>query len=205
MAAPDIVPFSDEHIEDAGRLLAARHARHREAEPLLPARFAEASAAQEEVAAAWQRDGASGAAAVRDGRLVGFLVGAPRDDAIWGENVWVEAAGHAVEDAEDARDLYASAAGRWFEEGRRRHYVLVPAGEAPTNMRIMVIKRLRSVNDAVSTVLKPAVRGVTARKYEARIRSVHEKPAMLCENSTRMNSNVPLPRRIAVVVSTRRL
>jgi hypothetical protein len=26
-------------------------------------------------------------------------------------------------------------------------------------MRIMVIKRLRSVNDAVSTVLKPAMRG----------------------------------------------
>jgi ribosomal protein S18 acetylase RimI-like enzyme len=128
---PEILPFTDEHVDDAARLLAARHARHREAEPLLPARFAEPSAAREEVAAAWQRDGASGAAAVRDGRLVGFLVGAPRDDAIWGENVWVEAAGHAVEEAEDARDVYASAAARWFEEGWHRHYVLLPAGEAP--------------------------------------------------------------------------
>jgi hypothetical protein len=42
----------------------------------------------------------------------------------------------------------------------------VPAEEAPANMRIMVIKRLRSVNDAVSTVFKSAVRGVTARKAE---------------------------------------
>jgi hypothetical protein len=35
----------------------------------------------------------------------------------------------------------------------------VPAGEAPANVRIMVINRLRSVNDAVSMVLKPAVWG----------------------------------------------
>jgi hypothetical protein len=33
----------------------------------------------------------------------------------------------------------------------------VLAGEAPTTMGVMVIKRLRSVNDAVSTVLKPDV------------------------------------------------
>ena len=48
-----------------------------------------------------------------DGRLVGYLVGAPRDDSIWGDNVWVEAAGHAVEEAEDARDLYAAMVTDW--------------------------------------------------------------------------------------------
>lgn len=125
----EIIPFADEHLEAAGRLLAARHARHREGAPLLPERFAEPGTAQEEVAAAWQADGASGAAALRGGKLVGFLVGAPRDSSIWGENVWVEAAGHAVEEPEDARDLYAGAAGRWVEEGRRRQYVLLPASE----------------------------------------------------------------------------
>src|ERR687887_444499 len=44
-----------------------------------------------------QADGASGAAALRDGRLTGYLIGAPRDPEIWGENVWVDHAGHAVE------------------------------------------------------------------------------------------------------------
>src|SRR6266566_87426 len=34
---PEIVPFSDEHLDDAARLLAGRQARHRQAEPLLPA------------------------------------------------------------------------------------------------------------------------------------------------------------------------
>ena len=33
----EIAPFGDEHLEGAAELLAARHARHREAEPLLPA------------------------------------------------------------------------------------------------------------------------------------------------------------------------
>jgi ribosomal protein S18 acetylase RimI-like enzyme len=128
--ALEVVPFSEEHVEGAGRLLAARHARHREAAPPLPDRFAEPTAAQEEVAAAWQAEGASGAAALRDGRLVGYLVGAPREDSIWGDNVWVEAAGHAVEEPEDARDLYAAGAGRWVEEERRRHYALLPADGA---------------------------------------------------------------------------
>ena len=36
MAGLEIVPFTDAHLDDAAALLAARHARHREAEPLLP-------------------------------------------------------------------------------------------------------------------------------------------------------------------------
>jgi hypothetical protein len=98
---------------------------------------------------------------------------------------------------------------RTLKTSNAKVLVLTPppvlAGEAPTNMKIMVINRLRSVNDAVSTVLKPAVRGVTARKYEARMRSVHEKSVMLLEHSTNKKSSVPLPRRIAVVVRTTRL
>jgi hypothetical protein len=31
-----IVPFADEHVDAAAELLAERHERHREAEPLLP-------------------------------------------------------------------------------------------------------------------------------------------------------------------------
>jgi ribosomal protein S18 acetylase RimI-like enzyme len=122
----EIAPFSDEHLEGAATLLAERHARHRVVAPLLPARFEDPAAAREELEAAWHRQDASGAAALRRGRLVGYLVGAPRDDS-WGANVWVEQSGHAVEEAETARDLYASAASRWVEEGQTRHYVLLPA------------------------------------------------------------------------------
>lgn len=130
MARLEIFPFSDEHLEAAGRLLAARHARHRVAEPILPHRYEEPAAAREELAAAWHIAGASGASAFRGGRLVGYLLGSPRDDEVWGENVWIEAAGHAVGTAEDVRDLYAVAAARWYEDGRRRHYAFVPATDA---------------------------------------------------------------------------
>ena len=130
MARLEVVRFTDAHLEDAGYLLAARHARHREAEALLPERFEGQDAANDEVAKAWRAEGASGAAALREERLVGYLIGAPRDPEVWGENVWVDLAGHAVEEAEDIRDLYATAAARWFDEGRRRHYALVPAHDS---------------------------------------------------------------------------
>ena len=122
-----VVPFSTEHVADAAGLLAARHAQHRRAEPLLPERFEVPAAAREQIAVAWSAEGASGAAAFRRGQLVGYLVGAPRKGPVWGENVWVEAAGLAAEEPEIVRELYAAAAAVWFEHGRRRHYVLVPA------------------------------------------------------------------------------
>lgn len=130
MARLEVVPFSDAHLDDAARLLAVRQARHREAEPSLPARFEDPAAARAEVEEAWRAEGTSGTAALRDGRVVGYLIGTPRDAEVWGENVWVELAGHAVEETEDIRDLYAAAATRWFEEGRTRQYALVPANDA---------------------------------------------------------------------------
>ncbi|HEX3267797.1 MAG TPA: GNAT family N-acetyltransferase [Gaiellaceae bacterium] len=129
MAGLEVVPFSDEHLDDAGRLLAARHARQREAEPLLPERFEEPAAARAEVVEAWRAEGSSGATAIRKGRVAGYLIGAPRETKIWGDNVWVELAGHSVEEPEDLRDLYAAATARWVEEGRTRQYALVPATE----------------------------------------------------------------------------
>jgi GNAT superfamily N-acetyltransferase len=130
LARLETVPFSDEHVAAAGELLAARHTRHRLAEPLLPARFEDPAAARAEVEAAWRADGAAGSAAFRDGRLVGYLIGVPLDTRRWGENVWVESAGQAVEAAEDIRDLYAHAAAQWVEGELRRHYVLVPATDS---------------------------------------------------------------------------
>jgi ribosomal protein S18 acetylase RimI-like enzyme len=130
VAGLEVVPFSDEHLDDAARLLAARQARHREAEPSLPERFEDPAAAREEIEQAWRVEGASGTAALREGRVVGYLIGTPREPKIWGENVWVELAGHAVEEPEDLRDLYAEAAARWVEEGRTRHYAFVPAHDS---------------------------------------------------------------------------
>jgi len=122
----EIAPFADEHLDDAAELLAERHRRHRRVEPLLPSE----PDFRAEIAAVLGK-GASGAVARRNGRVVGYVIGAPRSDEKWGsDNVWVEFAGHAVEQAEDVRDLYAAAAARWVDDGLMRHSTLVPATDA---------------------------------------------------------------------------
>ena len=130
MARLEIRPFSDEFLDAAGELLAARHRAHRAVEPLLPPRFEDPAAARTECEALLAVDGASGAVALRAGRLVGYLLGVRKSDEIWGANVWVDPAGHAVETAEDLRDLYGVAATRWVDEERVRHYAIVPASDS---------------------------------------------------------------------------
>jgi predicted N-acetyltransferase YhbS len=122
----EIRAFAEDDLDAAGSLLAARHRAHRIAEPLLSERFEDSGTARGEVASLWAEEHASGAVASRDGHVVGFLLGTRKDAKKWGANVWVEAAGYGVEEPEIVRDLYAFAAKQWVEQGRTRHYALVP-------------------------------------------------------------------------------
>ena len=122
MSRPDIVPFSDEHLGGAARLLQARHARHRTAEPLLP----EIDDFQRHVEKEWREEGASGAVALAGGEVVGYLIGWRREDHV-GPHVWSHVAGHASVEPELMRDIYAFAAKRWVESGLARHFVFAPA------------------------------------------------------------------------------
>jgi ribosomal protein S18 acetylase RimI-like enzyme len=124
----EIRPFSDEHLDAAAALLAARHERHRAAESLLPARYEDPAAAREELEALLRQD-ASGVVCLRVGRMVGYLLGFARDREAWGDNVWVDYAGQAFEEAEHARDAYAVAAAEWVAHGQTRHFVQVPASD----------------------------------------------------------------------------
>jgi ribosomal protein S18 acetylase RimI-like enzyme len=110
-------------VEAAAGLLTARHERHRAVESLLPP----AGDAHALVTRAWEKEGTSGAAAVEDGRLVGYLIGSLGENEWWPRHVWVGLAGHAAEDPEVVRDLYAAAAGHWVEQGARLHVALAPA------------------------------------------------------------------------------
>jgi GNAT superfamily N-acetyltransferase len=118
VAGHEIVPFSDAHLDDAAALLAARHARHREAEPLLPAEVDFRAEVEQE----WHKENASGVFAGD-----GYLIGAPSELAgIW----WlrVELAGQAIEsDRERMRDLYAAAAQRWVDDGHTKQVAFVPS------------------------------------------------------------------------------
>lgn len=116
---PAITSLEEELLDDAAALLAERHERHRSHEPLLP----DGGDLRAQLEAALAADGATGAAAVVDGRLVGYLVGAPAG----ADRVEVGLAGHAASDTEVARDLYAHLAQGWVDAGRTRHAVYVPA------------------------------------------------------------------------------
>jgi ribosomal protein S18 acetylase RimI-like enzyme len=126
MPEVQIEPFSEEHVEGAATLLEERHNRQRSVEPGLPAGLDYRG----EIEALWALEERSGAAAIRDGELVGYLLGSHRADETWGDNIWVEYAGHAVRDPELVRDLYAVAAEEWFTRGRDKHYALVPATDS---------------------------------------------------------------------------
>jgi GNAT superfamily N-acetyltransferase len=113
--------FADEHVEQAARLLAARHERHRAVEPLL----AEADA-RSAVSRAWARDGTSGAVAARNEEMVGYLLGSVGERRYLGRCAWIERAGHAAVGPEALRNLYAAAADIWVRAGVDRHYAVVP-------------------------------------------------------------------------------
>jgi GNAT superfamily N-acetyltransferase len=127
MAGLEIVPFTDAHLDDAAALLAARHERHREVEPLLP----ELPEPREAVEREWRAEGANGVFAGCGSEPVGYLVAAPF--AIGSAAPWMRAniAGQAIEgDREAMRDLYATAAQRWVEDGLMHHACFVPSYDA---------------------------------------------------------------------------
>ncbi len=125
--ALELLPFSDEHLDAAASLLADAHARHLAAEPLL----ALVEDYRAHVQGQWERDGASGAFALRDGRPAGYLIGAPApNDNRGGTRIFTDAAGHATAEPELARDLFAVAASRWHDEGHDRFAVVVPSHDA---------------------------------------------------------------------------
>jgi predicted N-acetyltransferase YhbS len=127
MPALEVVPFEEAHLKDAARLLAARHERHRTAEPLLPELADPVAAVERE----WRENGAAGALASCGGEPVAYLLASPR--TIRGGPTWmlVGVAGHAVEGEREAvRDVYAAAARRWVDEGLTKHAVFVPSHDA---------------------------------------------------------------------------
>jgi GNAT superfamily N-acetyltransferase len=128
--ALEIRPFASSDLGAAATLLAERHRRHRAAEPAMDPAYEVPAAARAQIEALLADTTASAWVAARGSRVVGFLVGVAKPDLTWGPNVWVEAPGHAAEDAEVIHFLYATAAAQWVGEGRTNHHVLVPATDA---------------------------------------------------------------------------
>jgi ribosomal protein S18 acetylase RimI-like enzyme len=128
--ADSVRPLEPSDLDAAARLLAERHRRHRLAEPLLDPAYEDPAVARSEIEALLGSDKAGGWVALQEGGVAGYLIGIAKTELVWGQNVWVEAAGHAADEPALVRDLYAVAAGAWVGEGRTNHHVLVPASDA---------------------------------------------------------------------------
>ena len=119
----EVRPFVDADVDAAAGLLTdERHERHRAEEPLL----APVEDARARVAARVGEDGTSGAVAVVDGELVGYLLGSVGENEWWGRHVWVGLAGHAAREA-GGRARPLPPRGRPLGGGGARlHVALVP-------------------------------------------------------------------------------
>lgn len=129
MHAPELRELTEADLAEAGALLAARHRAQRAVVPALDPSYEQPPVARTAIEELWRQDDATGTAAVREGRVVGYLVGIRKGD-VWGPNAWVEGAGYAATEPETIRDLYAHAAAGWVADGRTSHYVVVPATDA---------------------------------------------------------------------------
>jgi GNAT superfamily N-acetyltransferase len=130
MPVPRIVPFTQDHLEPAARLLADRQRRWRAAQPDLPERYCEPTAwAAILEARRSSADGVGFAAESDDGRLAAFMLAGLRLEEIWGRSGWAWLDAQAVaadEDADVIRDLYAAVGDRFVERGIFAHYAVVP-------------------------------------------------------------------------------
>ena len=105
MTSTQIETFSAEHLAGAAEVLSARHIDHLAQSPLLAPGDARAA-----LKGFWDKKGRSGAVAIRDGRVVGFVLAEIMAHPLFGGCAWVAHPGHAADDGELLRDLYSAAA-----------------------------------------------------------------------------------------------
>src|SRR5690349_5705059 len=128
----ELLPFTNEMIPEAGKLLARRHACNREQLPLLPERFEETGIATRAVETLWQEKYKGGYAAFRDGRMIAYLIGQTSTNP-WGRAGTVYLPGYAVAEEEKPaviQDLYALLGDLWVKKGCFDHYLYISAADA---------------------------------------------------------------------------
>jgi GNAT superfamily N-acetyltransferase len=171
----ELLPFKDEMIPDAGKLLTGRHKCNRERLPLLPARFEDVEVAAKAVATLWQGKYKSGFAAFRNGKMIAYLIG-ETSTPLWGRSGSVYLPGYAIAEDEGpaiVQDLYSLLGEDWVKKGCFNHYFYVSAADAQVIESLFDIgfgkERVAALMD-LRTLQIPEVKeptGVTIRKARA--------------------------------------
>ena len=126
-----LIPFADEYIPEAGKLLAQRHARNRASLPLLPARFEDPTVSTRAVQAVWEKKFKTGYAALRGDKLVAYQIGSFYNQP-WGRCGYVYMPGYALakdENPEVIQDLYAMLGDDWVSRGIFSHGMYISGAD----------------------------------------------------------------------------
>ena len=129
MNSIEIVPFQRDHLEDAAELVANRYREERGLNKSLPAQFEDADAVLPLLKGC--ANGQVGIAAIRERRLIGFLIGS-FITVRQAKTAYVPDWGHAA-DSESGQKIYqtmyANLAPRWVADGFFAHAVTLLAHE----------------------------------------------------------------------------
>ena len=176
--AIEFVSMTGEHLAEAAGLLAARHREDRVVASILPARFENPDVAEEVLRELLAEADMAGVVALREGKLAGFLCGAPilrpaeylYTGFMQPRSAEVPPAGYAV--AADAppdllRRMYGEVAATWVARGLNTHFASAPARTAwseewaDLEFGRLVALGVRATGQAATVVVPPP--GVTFR------------------------------------------
>jgi len=128
----ELLPFTNEMIPEAGKLLAGRHASNRRSLSLLPERFEDPLVATNAVETLWKEKHKNGFAAFRDGKMIAYLIGQTSTNP-WGRSGCVYLPGYAIAEHESPtllQDLYALLGDDWVKKGCFNHDLYISAADA---------------------------------------------------------------------------
>ncbi len=128
----ELIPFTKELLPEARKLLAQRHQRNRDILPELPVRFENADIATKAIETLWSNKTANGFAALRDGKLMAYLIGETMTQT-WGRCGYVYLPGYAIAEGESPaliQDLYTLLGDEWVKKGCFNHYLYISAAAA---------------------------------------------------------------------------
>ena len=124
-----IIPFSQNHIEPAAKLLAARHKQDRSHQALLPSEFEQIDCARKAIQFILDKDNTSGFVAIQNDEIVSYMLGTLIKEDYLGDKSqgWVYLPSYAFTDTGLLTDLYALIAEHWVKQGCYDHFVHVSA------------------------------------------------------------------------------
>lgn len=123
--------FTERMIPDASALLAQRHGRNRIELSELPVRFETMTETVKAIQTLQARQSASGFAAMRDGRLIAYLIGETIVQP-WGRCGYIYLPGYGLAERETPeifQDLYALLGEEWNQKGCFHHYAYICAAD----------------------------------------------------------------------------